>query len=116
MSSIVSEHAYKYIVLGIAGLHSSIQYSLKIRRLGKLKSIYFSIVIFIIFLATYLYYFMTYQVSFLDWQNLFLIFILVAFIYNEYIFRVYPLETLEKKYKPIGIKEIKNFISKDYAS
>lgn len=47
----------------------------------------------------YFYYFIKYKVDLLNFENLFLLIYLIVFIYREYVFRVYSLERLEKRYK-----------------
>lgn len=95
----LQEEAFNYIGLSAVGIYLVIKYNLIIRQEGKTKSIYFSIVVWVSVIIMYFYYFIKYKVDLLNFENLFLLIYLIVFIYREYVFRVYSLESLEKRYK-----------------
>lgn len=100
----LNEYTYEYTLISIAGMYTHIKYSLEMRQNGKLKNIFFSILVLISVFVMCVYYFAKYKISFvtadfLIVENFTSYILLPLFIYNEYIFYVYPLEKLEKIYK-----------------
>ena len=77
------------------------KYNLLLRQKGMVKSIYFSIIVLCCVLLIYWYFLEKYSVTldFLDWSMLYLIMPFPGHVYGEYVFRVYDLNHLEKKYK-----------------
>ena len=109
----------RFIAVALVGALLSIRYSLKIRKEGKLKSIYFSVFVFISILLMCIYLFNQYEVDIFSQENWNVQFVislsmLLVFIYNQYIFYVSPMDKLEKDFKFFEmstlLQDVKDFI------
>ena len=88
-----------FLLFGILGVELHNIYSLKIREKGYKKSIFFSFSILIIVLVSYIYIINKYNIDIFSFDGFMLIFSVLAFVYVEYTFYVYPLDKLYRRYK-----------------
>jgi len=90
---------YSYVGLSALGAYFIIKYSLKIRQEKRKKSLLFSLFTFLSIVTMYLYYYQKYDLRTMNFFNIIVIIYIFIFIYQEFAFRIYSLERLERYYK-----------------
>lgn len=96
---IMSSEQYYYLGYAIVGAYLVVDYSLKIRKNGKKKNVYFSFFVFLCSFSIYIYFFKKINLVFMSFEGLMFIVYFVIFLYREYVFQVYSLKELQNLFK-----------------